>query len=210
MVVATLRELEAAGVKDRPEVVLADAGYWHQTQMENVINQGMQVLIPPDAANGKGARPGWEGGIYAHMRRVLSSDYGGGLYETQGDDRAGVRAHKVQPGDHPVHATRQIRGPLGVAANRRDAQPVKAPPPPDRRRRGLGEPQAPERNNSARCDPAAARQRATHLYCDSPRLDRTLWPHLPPIPASTVGGARAGTPVGAHAAGRAWQPLPRP
>jgi transposase len=81
MVTATLRELEAAGINDRPEVVLADAGYWHQTQMENVINQGMQVLIPPDAANRKGARPGWEGGYYEHMRRVLSSDYGGGLYK---------------------------------------------------------------------------------------------------------------------------------
>ncbi|MBA3304503.1 MAG: hypothetical protein H0U25_01065 [Thermoleophilaceae bacterium] len=30
-------------------MVVADAGYWHQVQMENVINQGMQVLMPPDA-----------------------------------------------------------------------------------------------------------------------------------------------------------------
>ena len=80
MVNATLRELEAAGIDDKPEVVLADAGYWHQRQMENVISQGMQVLIPPDAANRKGARPGWEGGFYEHMRRVLATDYGGGLY----------------------------------------------------------------------------------------------------------------------------------
>ena len=81
MVTATLRELDAAGVSELPGVVLADAGYWHTVQMENVINMGMQVLIPPDAANRKGARPGWEGGCYDHMRRVLASDYGGGLYK---------------------------------------------------------------------------------------------------------------------------------
>ena len=60
MVTAAVRELEVAGVSELPGVVLADAGYWHTVQMENVINQGMQVLIPPDAANRKGARPGWE------------------------------------------------------------------------------------------------------------------------------------------------------
>jgi hypothetical protein len=27
-------------------VLLADAGYWHQQQMENVIDRGIQVLIP--------------------------------------------------------------------------------------------------------------------------------------------------------------------
>ena len=81
MVNATLRELQDAGIDARPGVVLADAGYWHQVQMENVINDGMQVLIPPDAANRKGARPGWEGGYYDHMRRVLATDYGGGLYK---------------------------------------------------------------------------------------------------------------------------------
>lgn len=81
MVTAALRELEQAGVSDRPEVVLADAGYWHQAQMENVINHGMSVLIPPDAASRKGTRPGWDGGYYDHMRRVLATDYGGGLYK---------------------------------------------------------------------------------------------------------------------------------
>jgi hypothetical protein len=81
MVSATLGELDRAGVGERPGVVLADAGYWHQVQMESVIDHGMQVLIPPDAANRRGARPGWEGGYYDHMRRVLATDYGGGLYK---------------------------------------------------------------------------------------------------------------------------------
>ena len=47
MVNATETELQRAGVTDTPEVAVADAGYWHQKQMESVINKGIQVLIPP-------------------------------------------------------------------------------------------------------------------------------------------------------------------
>jgi len=35
---AALRELENAGVTQRPETVLADAGYWHTRQMENIVS----------------------------------------------------------------------------------------------------------------------------------------------------------------------------
>jgi transposase len=80
MVNATETELEQAGVTDNVEVVVADAGYWHQKQMESVIDKGIQVLIPPDAGKRRGTRPGWDGGAYAHMRRVLQTDHGGGLY----------------------------------------------------------------------------------------------------------------------------------
>ena len=61
-------------------MVLADAGYWHQVQMEQIVNRGMQVLIPPDASKRKGTRPGWDGGLYAFMRRVLATDRGAELY----------------------------------------------------------------------------------------------------------------------------------
>jgi len=80
MVAATQTELKAAGMTDAIEVVLADAGYWHQKQMEAVINRSIQILIPPDAGKRRGTRPGWDGGAYAHMRRVLETDLGGGLY----------------------------------------------------------------------------------------------------------------------------------
>ncbi len=80
MVNAVESELERAGVSDTPAVVLADAGYWNQKQMESVIDKGMQILIPPDAGKRQGTRPGWDGGAYAHMRRVLATDLGGGLY----------------------------------------------------------------------------------------------------------------------------------
>ena len=80
MLDATQRELHAAGVERTPGVVLADAGYWHQRQMERAIAQGIQVLIPPDTSKRKTPRPGWDGGYYDFMRRVLASERGGELY----------------------------------------------------------------------------------------------------------------------------------
>jgi transposase len=80
MVTAARSELEASGIEDTPEVVVADAGYWHQAQMEAIVNRGIQVLVPPDAGKRKGARPGWDGGAYAFMRRVLATDTGKALY----------------------------------------------------------------------------------------------------------------------------------
>ncbi len=73
-------ELARAGITDAPEVVLADAGYWHQAQMERLTGGGAVVLIPADACKRKGARPGWDGGLYVFMRRMLASDRGGELY----------------------------------------------------------------------------------------------------------------------------------
>ena len=80
MVDASERELTAIGIETLPEVVLADAGYWHHVQMDAIVNRGMQVLIPPDAGKRKGERPGWNGGRYARMRELLATEYGGGLY----------------------------------------------------------------------------------------------------------------------------------
>jgi hypothetical protein len=80
MVAAAERELEQAGITETPEVVVADAGYWHQVQMESIVSRGIQVLVPPDASKRKDTRPGWDGGAYAFMRRVLETDHGGGFY----------------------------------------------------------------------------------------------------------------------------------
>jgi hypothetical protein len=80
MVRATERELAAAGVTDTPAVVLADAGFWHTEQIERLTGRGLAVLIAPDAGKRKGARPGWNGGLYSFMRRVLATDPGSELY----------------------------------------------------------------------------------------------------------------------------------
>jgi hypothetical protein len=72
MVKAAQAELAAAGVTDRPEVVVADAGYWHFQQMDELAAHGITVLIPPDAKKRNGPRPGWDGGRYSFMRAVLA------------------------------------------------------------------------------------------------------------------------------------------
>ena len=62
------------------DVLVADTGYWHNVQMQNIVDDGIQVLIPPDAGNRQSPRPGWDGGRYAFMRRVLDTQLGGDLY----------------------------------------------------------------------------------------------------------------------------------
>ncbi len=79
MVDAAERELASVGAQP-PAVVVADSGYWHKRQMEHVVGRGIPVLIPPDSSLRKGARPGWNGGLYAFMRRVLATDHAKDLY----------------------------------------------------------------------------------------------------------------------------------
>jgi hypothetical protein len=80
LVDAARRELVAAGVEQTPDVVLADAGYWHQVQMQALAADGITVLVPPDANKRQGTRPGWNGGFYAFMRRALATPAGAALY----------------------------------------------------------------------------------------------------------------------------------
>jgi len=80
MLTAAHRELEQAAIPDRPKVALADAGFWNEEHMDHLAADGITVLIPPDAGNRKGERPGWTGGRYSWMRQVLATDGGSELY----------------------------------------------------------------------------------------------------------------------------------
>jgi Transposase DDE domain len=80
VLLAAETELTNAGVTDTPEVLLADAGYWHTEQMQRIAARGIPVLIPPDAHKRNGVRPGWTGGMYEFMRGVLTSERGKDLY----------------------------------------------------------------------------------------------------------------------------------
>jgi hypothetical protein len=73
---ATLEHLERHGVSEHPGAVLADAGYWHTRQIEQVTDRGLDVLVPPDGAMRDGPRPGWENGFFDVMRRKLKTDDG--------------------------------------------------------------------------------------------------------------------------------------
>jgi transposase len=75
-----LRELNAAGIEQAPEVVLADAGYWHKQQIERLAAQGIPALVPPDGhARADNARTR-RGGIYEFMRKTLAGGRGRELY----------------------------------------------------------------------------------------------------------------------------------
>src|SRR3954454_14230186 len=82
MVRATQRELGAVDL-DEPAIVVADAGYWHQRQIETVVSDGTEVLVPPDSGLRTSPRPGWTGGLYDFMRRVLATPAGRAAYRTR-------------------------------------------------------------------------------------------------------------------------------
>lgn len=59
MLTVAISELERAGVAGRPEVALADAGYWNEQHIDAVVaDKHIQVLIPPDSAGRDAPRPG--------------------------------------------------------------------------------------------------------------------------------------------------------
>ncbi|MGI8712062.1 MAG: transposase, partial [Solirubrobacteraceae bacterium] len=81
MLDTTLNQLKRVGVIDRPDAVLADAGYWHTAQIQAITERGIEVLVPPDGNQRAGIRPGWEGGPYQEMRDTLATDHGRELYK---------------------------------------------------------------------------------------------------------------------------------
>jgi hypothetical protein len=90
---AALRNLEQAGVHDRPGTLVADAGYWHKRQVESIVSNGTQVLIPPDSDLKEKPRAGWTGGLYDHMRRALATDYGKAIYRQRKETVEPVFGH---------------------------------------------------------------------------------------------------------------------
>jgi transposase len=94
MIETALRELEQAGITKKPTVAVADAQYWNEQHMDDVTGQhGIQVLIPPDSGKRKGERPGWTGGRYSFMRRVLATDLGRDLYRKRQQSIEPVYGH---------------------------------------------------------------------------------------------------------------------
>jgi transposase len=100
IVTATLDELGGAGIDQLPEAIAADAGYWNEQHMDEVVaNKHIPVLVAPDKGSRGTPRRGWTGGRYAWMRSVLGSDRGRERYKkTQTDNRANVREHQTQQG----------------------------------------------------------------------------------------------------------------
>jgi transposase len=81
MVEAIIRELERAGADQPPETVAADAGYWNERHIDEVVaDKHIQALVAPDKGSRGTPRKTWTGPRYDFMRAVLQSDAGGERY----------------------------------------------------------------------------------------------------------------------------------
>ena len=153
MIKATRRELAQIGVSDTPGVAVADSGYWHEDQIDQVVNMGTQVLIPPDAGNAThpaaagiaGATPSC-----APARR----DPGGGHYRRRKAIVEPMFAQTKHNRRSTSSSGEQIRRTLGVATDHRDSQPNEAPQAPPGRpgdlKRHLGRTDTPTRRTGTR------------------------------------------------------------
>src|ERR671925_441059 len=80
MVAQAERELENAGVTARPDVVLADAGYWSNSHIDALRERGLTPIVAPDTTRNR-PRKTRLGGPYDFMRRVMATEKGDGLYK---------------------------------------------------------------------------------------------------------------------------------
>jgi hypothetical protein len=103
LVTAARAELAAAGC-DAPRVVLADAGYWAAGQITALEDDGIRVLVPPDAQARATPNPNRRGGLYDQMRHRLQTDSDAALYRRRmtmiepifGQTKANRRADRFQ------------------------------------------------------------------------------------------------------------------
>ncbi len=73
-------ELARANVTTRPQVAIADAGFWNERQMDKLAADGIAVLVSPESGKRRGQRPGWSGGRFAWVRSLLTTDRGRAVY----------------------------------------------------------------------------------------------------------------------------------
>jgi hypothetical protein len=99
MIATAERELESAGVKDSPGVVLADAGYWSNGHIDALRERGIVPIVAPDTSREK-PRKTRLGGPYDFMRRVIATEQGGKLYSQ--------RQWMVEPVFAQIKANRRI------------------------------------------------------------------------------------------------------
>ena len=99
MINAAEQELQEAGVTKRPEVVLADAGYWSNGHIDALRERGMTPTVAPDTTRNR-PRKTRLGGPYDFMRRVIAT--------AAGDDLYSRRKWMVEPVFAQVKANRRI------------------------------------------------------------------------------------------------------
>ena len=124
MVDQALHELAAAGVDERPEVVLADAGFFNLGQIDRLRRRGLRPLVSPDASGR--SQPGLtrRKPAYHQMRNGWSPSDGRDLYrQRSADHRARLRAHQYRAAHRPLPTPRTTRLPRRMATDHRHPQP---------------------------------------------------------------------------------------
>src|SRR5512132_2532428 len=119
MVAYAERELERAGVKDKPAVVLADAGYWSNGHIDALRELCIIPLVAPDTTRNKPLKTRL-GGPYEFIRRVIASERGGAPYAQ--------RQWMVEPVFAQIKSNRRIDRfkRSGFAAARSERRPTAA------------------------------------------------------------------------------------
>lgn len=91
MVSATIDELRRAGIDQTPEAVAADAGYWNEHHIDEIVaHKHIPVLIAPDKGSRGTPRKTWTGGRSEWMRTVLNQNTAGSA--TKNEDRPSSRS----------------------------------------------------------------------------------------------------------------------
>jgi transposase len=82
MVHAALHQLARAGVRERPETVLADGGYWNSPQIVALGQTGLQVIVPTKSATRTKARTlsARQGPEAQRIEALLETPAGAALY----------------------------------------------------------------------------------------------------------------------------------
>ena len=87
---AVLRELARAGIPRRPDAIAADAGYWNEQQMDEVVaDKHIPVLVAPDKGSRDTPKRWLTSGRATWMRALLQSE--------DGRERYGNRKQTVEP-----------------------------------------------------------------------------------------------------------------
>jgi hypothetical protein len=127
MVETARQELEAAGVTDKPGVVLADAGYWKNDRSDHRRRHPNAGRARRGQAKRTQAGPSRRP-LRLHPESARDGLGQGALPQAPGHRRASRRPDQVEPRCQPLLTPRQIGREIGVAPPRRDPQPAQAPP----------------------------------------------------------------------------------
>jgi hypothetical protein len=202
MVRATQRELAALGLGD-PDVVLADAGYWHQRQMQQDRRRGHPSTRPARRRVAQRRAAGLDRRhVLVHVPRARDTTRPRPLSPTPDHDRARLRPDQVQPRDHTLPPPRQNRVSQRMETDRSDPQPAQAPPPPTRRRDTLTA-AAPRRRRRLRHSlPRRADRTAARIYPTASPRRSSVGTSDPALAALSL-AVRSDTGVGAPL--RCWQ-----